>query len=242
MRLRELVTTAGLIVLAAVDTIGARYGVAELRFSSVSRQQAETVRTSVPEAARPYQACAPLLPGPLPSNRVNNVPGPEGLMSTLSGLIQDSAVIVVGRLDSRVCRVHTPFASMGVDAPIVRSKFTVVVESAVRGAAPGARLSVIIEGLGRVVTTEGGFQSETENFESPKVGDRFLLFLKADAVDSDAFAVSAWRQGIFRVIDGETLRSPWRRTVSIATASALGQLDGKKTADVLAEVARIIGR
>jgi len=69
-----------------------------------------------------------------------------------------------------------------------------------------------------------------------------LLFLKADAVESDAFAISAWRRGIFRVIDDETLRSPWRYTVSIAPASALGQLDGKKTADVLADVARIMGR
>ena len=163
-------------------------------------------------------------------------------MGSLSGLVEGSEIIAVGRLDSQLCRVDTPFASMGIDAPFVRSKFTMVVESALRGSTPGARLSVIIEGLGRVVTTEGAFQSETEGFESPRVGYRFLLFLRADPVEREAFAISALRQGIFRVMDGETLRSPWRRTVSISPASALGQLDGKKTADVLAEVARIIGR
>ena len=163
-------------------------------------------------------------------------------MGPVSGLVGDSEIIAVGRLDSQLCRVDTPFARMGIDAPFVRSKFTVVVESALRGSAPGARISVIIEGLGRVVTTEGAFQSETEHFESPKVGDRFLLFLKQDAVEREAFAIAAWRQGIFRVVDDATLRSPWRFTVSMAPWSALGQLDGKKVADVLADVARIIGR
>jgi len=51
MRFKGLVAAVGLIVLAAVDAIGARYGVAELRSPTVSRQQAEAVRTSVPEAA-----------------------------------------------------------------------------------------------------------------------------------------------------------------------------------------------
>ena len=194
----------------------------------------------VPQAATGYQACAPMLPGPLPSNRVLYWDA-EGVESTLSGLIGASQVIVVGRLDSVVCRVDTPFAPT-IDAPMVLSKFTVVVESALRGSAPGARLSMIFHGIGRVVVAEGrSIQAEIGDFESLKVGDRVLLFLKPDAVDRDAFAISGMRQGIFRVMDGGTIRSPWRGIVR-NPASVHAKLDGKKAADVLAEVARIIGR
>jgi hypothetical protein len=130
---------------------------------------------------------------------------------------------------------------------MVNSKFTVVVESALRGSAPRATLSILVRGSGRVITSEGRlFDTELhDHFEPPKVGDRVLLFLKPDAVEREVFTMSGWGgQGIFRVNDDGTIRSPWRGEVRLSQEqeNVHGQLDGKKTADVLAEVARIIGR
>lgn len=190
------------------------------------------------QAATPYQACAP----PEQQGRVSFLGGSgPAAVRTLSLLIEESKVIVVGRLDSRVCRVDTSLV------PMVNSKFTVVVESALRGSAPRATLSILVRGFGRVITSEGRLFHTVlhDDFEPPVVGDRVLLFLKPDAVEPEVFTMSGWGgQGIFRVNDDGTIRSPWRGEVRLSQEqeNVHGQLDGKKTADVLAEVARIIGR
>ena len=192
------------------------------------------------QAATAYQPCATRVPGE--QDRVSYLggSGPSPARS-LSSLIDLSQVIVVGRLDSQVCRVDTSIV------PMVNSKFTVVVESALRGSAPRATLSMLVRGTGRTVTSEGRlFHTELDdNFEPPKVGDRVLLFLKPDGVERDVFAGAGWGgQGMFRVNDDGTIRSPWRGLVRHGQEqeNVHGQLDGKKTADVLADVTRLIGR
>ena len=193
------------------------------------------------QTATAYQACAPLLPWPIARQQGELLlqSAPEHAPRTLAALTDASEVIVVGRIASQVCRVDTSVV------PMVNSKFTVVVESALRGSTSGAMLSILIRGTGRVITADGrSLQAEFEAFEAPQVGDRFLLFLTRDAVEHDAFRISEWGHGLFRVTDLGTIRSPWRALVTSdrgAQEDVYGQVEGKKKADVLAEVARIIG-
>jgi hypothetical protein len=61
-------------------------------------------------------------------------------------------------------------------------------------------------------------------------------FLKRDETETDAFAVSGWREGIFRVTDQGTVFSPWRRMVAIAPQSLQARMDGRKADVFLAEI------
>ncbi|HUL75243.1 MAG TPA: hypothetical protein VLT86_19170 [Vicinamibacterales bacterium] len=169
---------------------------------------------------------------------------PESNVATLSDLIADSTVIVVGRLEAQVCRLDD-MTFPQLRTIFVVSKFTVVVESALRGSAPGASLKIVVFGHGRVVTSDGrSIQTDVEGFVPPKIGDRVLLFLKPNTSEPGAFARAGYGEGIFRLSEDGTIRSPWPDVVRLSQGrpNLHGQWDGRRAADVIAEVARFLGR
>ena len=199
------------------------------------------IGAAMPQVAKTfeYQSCAPLLVRPMAEQEgpVVVMNGPQSHVKTVGPLVDDSKVIVVGRVVSQVCRVDTS------PVPAVYSRYSVAVESSLLGSSPGAVISVLVRGTGRIANFDGrSLQTQLEGFEPPKVGDRLLLFLKPDQVESDSFAISEWGEGIFFLTVDGMVRSPWRQLIGRGVEYLHAQVEGHNSAAFVDDVVRAIKR